>query len=377
MVDSQDDKFKNLKSPVYSSLAMAFAGIGDAFLYPFLPLYAATIGIPVVWVGFLLSVNRFTRILFNPIVVKCFDNLNVKAVTVLASMLAIVSTVGYGLNLGLLSWITCRIIWGLSFSALRISTATYALSHQNKGLALGLSNGLYEIGPLIALTLSPFIVSHFSIEKTFYILAAISSLALLFAFNTPSLNYVPVKKGGVKLTRVSIVNVLSFLNAFIAEGIVIITLSIFIQVHYKIPILGIAAIASGFLFFRRICSLMLSPIAGIITDRLGIRKVLFISILLVSLGVMFLINNILFVGLLFIFSFSAIGNTVFPLAVFSKSKDKVRAIAQNSLFRDSGAAFGTLLGGILLLGFYLNFVLLICALMQAVFATYYYKTDEN
>ena len=85
MVDSQDDKFKNLKSPVYSSLAMAFAGIGDAFLYPFLPLYAATIGIPVVWVGFLLSVNRFTRILFNPIVVKCFDNLNVKAVTVLAS----------------------------------------------------------------------------------------------------------------------------------------------------------------------------------------------------------------------------------------------------------------------------------------------------
>ena len=45
-----------------SALVLALAGLGDALLYPTLPLYAAQLGVPLIWIGVLLSINKFIRL---------------------------------------------------------------------------------------------------------------------------------------------------------------------------------------------------------------------------------------------------------------------------------------------------------------------------
>ena len=108
-----------LKYAIYSSLALSFASFGDAFLYPFLPQYAEIMEIPVVFIGVMLSINRFIRILFNPIVIRLFSIYGIRNVTIAASAMAIISTLGYGAGWGLLSLLLFRIIWGMAYAILR------------------------------------------------------------------------------------------------------------------------------------------------------------------------------------------------------------------------------------------------------------------
>src|SRR5688500_2473339 len=125
-----------LKYPLFASLTLSFASFGDAFLYPFLPQYAEVMQIPVVWIGVLLSINRFIRIVFNPFVIELFIKYGIRQTTIIASIVAIVSTIGYGLGLGLLSLVVFRIAWGMAFAVLRISTLAYAFEHENIGFSL-------------------------------------------------------------------------------------------------------------------------------------------------------------------------------------------------------------------------------------------------
>jgi hypothetical protein len=52
--------------PMYASWSLTFALLGDTFLYTFLPVHASSVHIPVVWIGVLLSINRFVRIVITP-----------------------------------------------------------------------------------------------------------------------------------------------------------------------------------------------------------------------------------------------------------------------------------------------------------------------
>src|SRR5688572_28401107 len=112
----------SFKAPVYAALALAFASFGDAFLYPYLPVNSAHAGVPVVWVGVLLSINRFVRIVANTFVIRLFALYGLRVVTIAAATVAIFSTAGYALASGIIAWLLFRILWGLAFSALRIST---------------------------------------------------------------------------------------------------------------------------------------------------------------------------------------------------------------------------------------------------------------
>ena len=130
-----NEKEIGLKASVFAALALAFASFGDAFLYPFLPLNFQSVGLPVLWVGLILSVNRFVRILSNAFMVHAFSRYGLRSVMVIAVILAITSTFGYGLATGILSWLLLRIMWGLAFSAMRIGVLGYALQHHNRGFS--------------------------------------------------------------------------------------------------------------------------------------------------------------------------------------------------------------------------------------------------
>ena len=164
---------KGLKASAFAALALAFASFGDAFLYPFLPVNFESVGVPIMWVGLLLSINRFVRIVSNTIIVHAFARYGLRSIMILAVALAIPSTFGYGIATGLVAWLSLRVLWGLAFSAMRIGTLGYALQHNRKGFALGVSRSLQESGPMLALFIAPVLLNSLESKNNLFCSGAV------------------------------------------------------------------------------------------------------------------------------------------------------------------------------------------------------------
>lgn len=368
-----------LKDPLYASLTLSFASFGDAFLYPFLPQYAEIMQIPVVWIGVLLSINRLIRIVFNPFVPELFKRYGVRSTMITASIVAIASTIGYGLGLGLLPLIVFRIAWGMAFAVLRISTLAYAFEHENIGFSLGISRSIQEAGPMFALWIGPMLLNYFSIEMTFLYLSALSLPALLCAVQLPELNYKTTTRRIINFGLPSLFNSLTFLASFIIEGMLIIVLGLFLaKNNEQLTSLMITSLAAGYLVYRRLCFILFSPISGAIADRIGFAKVFNGSVLLIIAGLILLLMGFEMPGLIIIFTFNSVNSTMAPGGASDKQGDKIRAVATNASWRDLGAATGTLTGGLLLSGSLLpEFFIIATFMLGAVLALNYTKLKKK
>jgi DHA1 family multidrug resistance protein-like MFS transporter len=368
-----------LKDPLYASLTLSFASFGDAFLYPFLPQYAEIMQIPVVWIGVLLSINRLIRIVFNPFVPELFKRYGIRPTMITASIIAIVSTIGYGLGLGLLTLIVFRIAWGMAFAVLRISTLAYAFEHENIGFSLGISRSIQEAGPMFALWTGPMLLNYFSIEMTFLYLSVLSLPALLCALQLPELNYKATTRRIINFGLPSLFNSLTFLVSFIIEGMLIIVLGLFLaKNNEQLTSLMITSLAAGYLVYRRLCSILFSPISGAIADRIGFAEVFNGSVLLIIAGLTLLLMGLEMPGLIIIFTFNSVNSTMAPGGASDKQGDKIRAVATNASWRDIGAATGTLTGGLFLSGSLLpEFFIIATFMLVAVLVLNYTKLKKK
>jgi MFS family permease len=349
-----------LKAPVYASLALAFASVGDAFLYPFLPVNSASVGIPVVWIGILLSVNRFVRIFSNSWMIHLFAKHGLRLVTIIAVIVAITSTAGYAFAHNLFIWMLFRIAWGLSFSAMRISTLGYALKHSQQGYAFGLTRGIQEAGPMIALFAAPVLFNYVSHTVIFLILAGFSLPALYFSWKLPRLmNHVPPVSGRMFLRFPSVLNSITFVSAFVIDGIIVVVLAfLFLDYMGSITVVMATSLAAFYLGYRRICLVIFSPAGGWMADRIGLRNVFTISLFSVITGLTVLVCGRIELGAIIIFSFYSIHAATTPGNVSGNDRHSLAPIAENATWRDIGAAVGTLSGGLLIASDYLTTILL-------------------
>lgn len=338
-----------LKHPVYSALTLSFASFGDAFLYPFLPQNAALLKIPVVWVGLLLSINRFIRIAFNPIAVRLFARYGVRSITIVASATAIVSTMGYGLQWGLYWLLLCRIFWGCSFAVLRISTLAYTLDHQRIGLSMGIAKSIQETGPMFSLWLGPILLHYVGPSCLFFVFAILSFPAVLCAVYLPELRY-KTTNNAFRLFRLpSLFNALTFISSFAVEGFLVVVIGkLLLQGNPSLSLLTLTSIAAGYLAYRRICSIFFSPIGGVIADRFGFAVVFNFSILMIISGMVCLLSGWITVGLIVVLLFNSISNAMAPGNASIHPNNQLKAVAINASWRDIGAAMGTLAGGFIL-----------------------------
>lgn len=367
-----------IKTPVYAAIVLAFASLGDALLYPFLPIHADTLGIPVVWIGILLSINRFVRIIFNQVLVYAFSYLGFKKITMLAALLAVLSTAGYGMGLGIAAWIILRILWGISFAALRISTLSYALAHQRQGFSLGISKGVYELGPMLALLAGPVLLEQYSASTTFVVLAAASVPAVFFAVSLPELKYQPPEKKYLLWRMPSTFNLLTFIATFLVEGMLIVLLGVLLlQLDQALTAASATALAAAYLAFRRVSFLVFSPLGGHLADKWGFDRIFSWSVILICLGFILLLSAQLTIGLVIIFVFNSINASIAPGGASTGEKDKVQAVAENATWRDAGAALGTLTGGILLASDHQLFVLLMVNVIMILVLYMHIKKTGN
>src|SRR5262249_7496788 len=133
-------------------LVIAFGMIGDTLLYAVLPLYHEQFGVSLAMVGLLLSLNRWIRLLANSGVAAIGEKVGPHALMIAAAAGAALSTAIYGLVENAAAQIAARILWGISYAALNLSTLAYAVSDRaNAGKRVGVSRA--AIGTVQAVSL--------------------------------------------------------------------------------------------------------------------------------------------------------------------------------------------------------------------------------
>lgn len=367
------------KAPVYASLALAFASVGDAFLYPFLPVNSIAVGVPVVWIGILLSINRFVRIFSNAWMVHLFSKYGLRLVTIIAVIIAIMSTAGYAFANGICIWMIFRTAWGLSFSAMRISTLGYALQHSQQGFALGLTRGIQEVGPMIALFGTPLLLDYVSHTVIFIVLAGFSLPAIYFSWMLPkSMNRILPVTGRMFLRFPSVLNCITFVSAFLIDGIIVVVLGILFLHQIENITLPIAtSLAAFYLGYRRICLVIFSPAGGWIADRIGLQNIFGISLIGVISGLTVLACGWIETGAVLVFTFYSVHAAITPGNVSIEGGHSLAAVAENATWRDIGAAFGTLAGGLLLTSDYLTTILIFGIFSQVVLLFIHMGTPQK
>ncbi len=364
-----DTYISNIKSLQYqgaftSSGVMAFAGLGDAILYPVLPVYAENLGVPLVWVGFILSINRFVRIISNTWIANIVNTIGMKKVLLGVSCLAVITTSFYGLNLGLISFILARIIWGLSYSGLTISTLNYASKvRNNTGFIFGITQSIKSLGALIALWIGPLLIITMGIENGLFIIASISSIAIILSFTLPNIQHTPTNKIKTKQTfAFTPINLLITFLAIAIDGILVVVLANLFDTS-SINTFQLLTVVASYLLLKRLAMVGVSLISGVISLRINPLKLFNISILFCVLALFLIAVNYTILGIIIAFAANAIVVTFSPLIAIGQQKtsaNSLQVISSVSTWWDLGAGLGAFLGIILIefMGQYKLFLIL-------------------
>jgi hypothetical protein len=160
---------------------------------------------------------------------------------------------------------------------------------------------------------------------------------------------------------------MTFIVSFIAEGVIVVTAGLLLtKAGRSYSMAEITLIVAGYLAYRRLCSVILSPVAGAIADGFGFTAIFNGSLAIIVLGLIFVLSGLPAIGLLFIFAFNSVNSAMAPGGVATNAADKIKAISVNATWRDTGVAVGTLTGGLLLNGRFLYETLLITTFILTV-----------
>lgn len=369
-------KSSSFRGALISSGVMAFAGLGDTLLYPILPIYGKEMGFSVFFIGLMLSINRFVRIFANTPIANIIDKLGMKKVLIICSILAVSTTLFYGLKLGIITFFIARVIWGLSYSGLKIATLNYAAQVKNaSGLAFGLSKSIKSMGGLIALWFCPFLIDSLGVENGFFLVALISSIGVIMAFTLPKhqVKANPEKVKTKKTFHPSSINLLVFILSVAIDGILVVALSHLLANQYP-GTTQLLAIVAFYLLLKRSFVFGFSFISGILTLKIQPIKLFNISVIFCLIGLLLITFNLIFVGTILAFLFNTVVVTFSPLVAMQLQTGKqnsLQAISSVSTWWDLGAAIGAFAGIFLIEKIGTQCIFLILSILIIIFFTKY------
>jgi len=207
-------------------LVIAVCMIGDTLLYAVLPLYHEQFGVSLAMVGVLLSLNRWIRLLANSAVAHLGERLGPHALMISAALGSAVSTTVYGLIEDPTAQILARILWGISYASLNLSTLAYAVSDRaNAGKRVGASRAAIGLVQALSLVGGAWIVLELGARPVFLVFGALTLVALVAAIALPRLPREPVAKKGFKLPVPHRLEVWGFVMGFSGDGVFLLTLA--------------------------------------------------------------------------------------------------------------------------------------------------------
>jgi MFS family permease len=349
-----------------SALVVSASLLGDTFLYTVLPVQAATLGISRPTVGVLLSINRWVRLLTNPLAARVYERWPAGTIVLAAIVLTAISTAMYALPGLLVVFIAGRLIWGLSFSLLRLGSFLSALEDAaaHAGRRIGNLRAVWGIGYFGGAIFAPLAIELWGWTAAILVAAALS-LALGIG---PALiaatwrRHLTIEEGHVPasvweprflaLFAAATLQLALFAGILVAAG----GFRIDEQFHLGAPILGALVpatfIAGAFALTQRIAQVAWTPFAGRLADRAanavfaGSTAVAIVCVAALSLS----LDPVVFVlvgGLAFVNGLTATIAVELAVSRRSREVDRPRILAALHTWQDGGAAAGALAGGVL------------------------------
>jgi MFS family permease len=331
---------------VRAAAVLGLVWLGDALIYVVLPLHAGAFGLSLGLVGVALSLNRVVRIVGYGWVAFLHRRLGLRALTASAALGAALSTVGYGLALGLLPLLGARLVWGFAYGVLNVTTTAYAIGDgQGTGRRVGLNRSVSTVGPALALSVGAWLAIAVGPGEVFLVLGAVGLVAVPLALSLPGEVAAAAERSRPTATRwrPSTLNVLFFAVSAV-DGAFAMTLSLLLAGSLAV---GSAMLAAGLLLAaQRVAVVVLSLVAGPLIDRLGAQRLLAPCVAIVVAGLLGLAHGIGYPAAVAIVVARAFLANVGPvLATRERSGATVERLAAFATWVDSGLAVGPLIGG--------------------------------
>lgn len=331
----------------FSAIALAVALPADTVLYLLLPMFAPQFGVSVAEAGILLAANRLVRIMGYGWVARFYARRGDRPTDTLAVIAAAVSALGYATLSGLWLLLPMRLVWGLSFAALNLSTqATATAQAAGASRRNGRSRAIVAMGPMLALPVGALLAEAYGPRVIFFVLTAVALTGLLVTRRLPVESH-PAPPMRRRLTLPNSLDVWSFLEGFTLDGLFVMGLAYL----GKDLLPGGAVLAAGLLMALRYFSeILLSPVGGHIAERVGPERLLvtlslLTTIVLVGFGAGWLWSCAAAIVVLRALSLPLISPIV---ARRTPGPGRVQALAARNIWRDIGAGTGPLAAGVLL-----------------------------
>jgi MFS family permease len=366
------------------SAAVALSLLGDSLLYAVLPSQAEGIGVPIGLVGVLLSVNRFIRLVSNSWAGSVCARFGYARPFTAALLLGAATTAVYGVVSGFWLLFVARVLWGVSWSFLRVGGLGTVINHasdQDRGLLMGFFLGISRLGSLVAVALGGLLTDALGYRPTLLLFAALSAMAATISapaggrtHSSPKAQHSrrrPEQYSNVSPPpelplldatdmvlrhRLRAVYACGFAHGFVMSGVVTATLGLLLKTLYGSSIsvggvsLGIATITGLLLSSRWLIDFGLGPYLGHVSDRLGRHRVILAAFLTgaLALTVFASVRGLGPLSLATVAIFAS--GTALSAALDASLGDLARPgqqahiIGRYTTFQDLGAACGPLLG---------------------------------
>ncbi len=328
-------------------LVIAVGMIGDTLLYVVLPIHHQEFGLSLAMVGVLLSLNRWVRLLANSAVAHLGERIGPHALMVAAAAGSIVSTAAYGLAESAALQVTARLLWGISYAALNLSTLAYAVSDRpNAGKRVGISRAMIGIVQACSLVGGAWLSLQTSPRFVFVAFGAVTSIALVAALLLPRLPAEKTAARGFRLPLPHRLEIWGFVLGFAGDGVFLLTLAFLMKdsITSVAPILATALL----LALRWLVEVTTGPVGGWIGDRFGARQMSIANGALLVLGFALIAADHEVLGALLTVMTRGMFNTLIPVLVIErghgtgKGAGVLSSQASYSTWRDFGAAVGPL-----------------------------------
>ena len=352
-----------------TSLSVAAALLGDAMLYVVMPSRPELWYISIFQVGILLSANRLVRLFTNPAsayIVARFGVYQPFQWSLLASLSVLVA---YALTSSFTLLLLARLTWGACWSTLRLVSQWIASDQSdetNVGFNLASNASLIRIGSIGGALFGGILSDYIGYKLTFSIFGTLTILSWLVWRNASSYRYKPIGehlKGERHnfLTLLKNVDILLIGMSGLAIGLVIpglmsASLGHFIRSSFgtDFSLLFISFTVTAYtglmLGFRSFSEVFVGPFGGYISDRYGRLKVLVISVVLSSVGLLLVsvTDDILFTTIMIALIFAAgvlLMMQLLPLvSVVAEQNSRSGVFSVYNTFQDFGSALGPLIG---------------------------------
>lgn len=331
-----------------AAIALGVACPADTLLYLLLPMYAADFGLTLAQAGILLAANRMVRIVGYGRVARFYAEHGDRPTCTIAIIASACCALAYATVSGFWMLLIARLVWGLCFGALNLSTQALATAELvGSAHRTGKSRALVALGSMLALPVGALMTMWVGPRPIFFALSVLALAGLFFTRYLPSRaakapKPLPMRRFG----RPNSLDLWSFMEGLILDGLFVIGLAVFAQSAMEENAVLAAAVL---MTLRYLAEIVLGPLGGALADRLKPERML-VWLSLASAVALIGFGAGWFWSAAAVMILRALQLPLMPPIVARRypGPGRVEALVARSLWRDIGGGVGPLLAGLLL-----------------------------